>query len=52
MFLCHAMLGCDTTSRLYGIGKGRSVQLLLIDKSFRDSAAIFGNKFASLDDIK
>lgn len=48
---CHAVLGCDTTSHLYGIGKGKAVQLLLSNKSFRDSAAIFGDKLASLDDI-
>ncbi|KAK2721509.1 hypothetical protein QYM36_003708 [Artemia franciscana] len=47
----HAVLGCDTTSHLYGIGKGKAVQLLLSNKSFRDSAAIFGDKVASLDDI-
>ncbi|KAK2711277.1 hypothetical protein QYM36_012458 [Artemia franciscana] len=48
---CHAVLGCDTTSHLYGIGKGKAVQLLLSNKSFRNSAAIFGDKLASLDDI-
>ena len=48
---CHAVLGCDTTFHLYGIGKGKAVQLLLSNKSFRDSAAIFGDKLASLDDI-
>ncbi|KAK2709539.1 hypothetical protein QYM36_013266 [Artemia franciscana] len=48
---CHAVPGCDTTSHLYGIGKGKAVQLLLSNKSFRDSAAIFGDKLASLDDI-
>ncbi|KAK2702681.1 hypothetical protein QYM36_018714 [Artemia franciscana] len=48
---CHAVLGCDTTSHFYGIGKAKAVQLLLSNKSFRDSAAIFGDKLASLDDI-
>ena len=51
MLFYYAVLGCDTTFHFYGIGKGRAVQQLLTDKSFRESAAIFGDKFASLDDI-
>ncbi|KAK2724380.1 hypothetical protein QYM36_001033, partial [Artemia franciscana] len=45
MLFCHSVLGCDTTSHLYGTGKGRAVQLLLINKSFKDSAAIFGTTY-------
>ena len=45
------MLGCDITSHLYGIGKGRAVQLLLTNNSLRESTAIFGDKLESLDDI-
>ena len=28
IFFIHAILGCDTTSRLHGIGKGTSLVLL------------------------
>ena len=51
MLFCHAVVGYDATSHLFEIGKGRAVQLLLTDKSFRDSAAIFCDKFASINNI-
>jgi hypothetical protein len=37
----HAILGCDTTSRLHGIGKGMALKKYDKDQSFRDQASIF-----------
>ena len=37
----HATLGCDTTSKLYGIGKGASLKVYKNDPVFRKCAAVF-----------
>ena len=37
----HAILGCDTTSRLYGIGKSTSLKKYINSPHFRDQAASF-----------
>ena len=37
----HAILGCDTTSRLYGIGKGVSLKKFITTDDFRDQALVF-----------
>ena len=46
----HAILGCDTTSRLFGIGKG-----VVLTKAnyplFTDQANIFLNNSSSLEQI-
>ena len=34
----HAILGCDTTSRLYGLGKGLSLKRFTSSALFRDKA--------------
>ena len=39
----HAILGCDTTSHLFGIGKGHAVKKLLNSANFRDCAEVFTN---------
>lgn len=36
------MLGCDTTSKLYGTGKGTALKQYVKDKTFRESASVFG----------
>lgn len=37
----HALLGCDTTSRLFGVGKTDSLKLILENKCIMDMANIF-----------
>lgn len=37
----HAILGCDTTSHLFGIGKGHAVKKLLNGSNFRRCAEVF-----------
>ena len=37
----HAVTGCDTTSRIYGIGKGMALKKALKDGEFRKNANVF-----------
>ena len=37
----HAILGCDTTSRIFGIGKGTPLKKLKSDPNFKKQAEIF-----------
>lgn len=47
----HAVLGCDTTSRLYGIGKGASVKRFQTSSAFREQAKVFNAHSASAHDV-
>ena len=47
----HARLGCDTTSRLYGLGKGFSLKRFTSSALFRDKAEQFCKKEATVDVI-
>ena len=47
----HAILGCDTTSRLYGLGKGLSLNRFTSGALYRDKAGQFCNKDATVDDV-
>ncbi len=47
----HAILGCDTTSRLYGLGKGLSMKRFTSSALFRDKAEQFCKKDATVDDV-
>ena len=47
----HALLGCDTTSRLYGIGKGSSLKKFKSSGHFREQAKVFDVQSASPQDI-
>lgn len=50
--LCvHAVLGCDTTSRLYGIGKGVALTKIRTDALFREQANDFNRPDATKDEI-
>ena len=40
----HALLGCDTTSRLYGIGKSASIKKFKSSQEFRQIAEVFAAK--------
>ena len=37
----HAFLGCDTTSRLFGIGKAAGLKLVKENEIFREQAEVF-----------
>ena len=41
MLFVHALLGCDTTSHIYGLGKGVALQLIRTDKTFQEKAKVF-----------
>ena len=47
----HALLGCDTTSRILGIGKPVALRKLKTDAHFRVQAAVFSNTAAAKEDI-
>jgi len=41
LLVCHAMSGCDATTRLHGVGKQAVVSLSLKDGIFKDACKIF-----------
>ena len=43
----HAILGCDTTSSLYGIGKGLSLKAFMCKEQFKQQAVTFSNELSS-----
>ncbi|CAC5392563.1 unnamed protein product [Mytilus coruscus] len=47
----HAITGCDTTSRLYGIGKNAGLKRLRENVIFRELASVFLNQDATSDGI-
>jgi glucosamine 6-phosphate synthetase-like amidotransferase/phosphosugar isomerase protein len=47
----HAILGCDTTSRLLRIGKGTSLKKFCESHHFRDQAKVFNNTSASKKEV-
>jgi len=47
----HAILGCDTSSRIHRIGKGASLKTFLFSHHFRAQAQVFNNISASKEDV-
>ena len=47
----HAILGCDTTSRVFGVGKPVALKKLKISSYFRQQAAVFQDSNACSGDI-
>ena len=47
----YAILGCDTTSRLYGLGKGLSLKRFTSSALLRDKAEQFYKKDATVDAV-
>ncbi len=41
LLFAHAIVGCDTTSKPYGLGKGLPLKLLKNNEKFRDFAKVF-----------
>ena len=46
----HAVSGSDTTSRLYGVGKGAALCKLRSDSAFKEAAYVFSRQ-SSLEEI-
>ena len=52
LLFVHAFLGCDTTSSVFGFGKGLVLKKHLKDENYRECAAVFTNgEGISVDDI-
>ena len=47
----HAVLGCDTTSRLHGIGKGAALKKYQTNNAFREQAKVLHTHSASMHDV-
>ena len=47
----YAILGCDTTSSLYGIGKGLSLKAFMRKEQFKHQAITFSNELSSKEQI-
>ena len=47
----HAILGCDTTSHLYGIGKGASLKKFNASSEFHEQADMFDLQSSSVEEI-
>ena len=52
ILVLHALLGCNTTPRLFNIGKGKSVICFQKDFNFRKNVEIFDNECTTEDIIK
>ena len=47
----HAVLGCDTTSGIHGIGKGLALKKIMKDAEFQEQAELFNNEDATKSDV-
>lgn len=47
----HAVLGCNSTSRIYGLGKGMALRIFEQSEELRKSAAVFCRKDATKEDV-
>ena len=47
----HALLGCDTTSRVHGIGKGIALKKAKINAQFRQLAGVFNRSDSLREDV-
>ena len=48
----HALLGCDTTSRLFGIGKAAVLKKFRTNKALQQTAKVFDSVSASAEEIQ
>ena len=51
ILLVHAILGCDTTSRIHGIGKGVALTKIRTEAPFREQVNVFNHPGASKDEV-
>ena len=47
LLFMHALSGCDTTSRLYGIGKGTILKKLKSNVTLQQAALVFHNPMST-----
>ena len=47
----HAFLGCDTVSRIFGLGKGTGLKTFLKDADFRQHISLFSNEHCTQDEV-
>ena len=52
LLFAHALLGCDTTSTVFGIGKQKALTKLKSDANFLKAAAMFMSSSANVKDIE
>jgi len=50
ILLVHALLGCDTTSSIYGIGKGVALNKIKTDALFCEQADVFNRAVATKEE--
>ena len=51
LLFAHAILGCDTTSRVFSLGKGLALKYIRTDSYFIKQASVFLDKNATEDNI-
>ena len=51
ILFAHALLGCDTTSRVHGIGKDIALKKAKINEQFRQLAGVFNRSDSSREDV-
>ena len=51
ILFAHALLGCDTTSRVFGIGKGVALKQLRSSEDFNIQAEVFNRRSVTAEEI-
>ena len=51
MLFLHALLGCDTTSRIYGIGKATALKKAMTKEHFRKQAQVFESATPTVEEL-
>ena len=51
LLFVHALTGCDTTSRLFGIGKGKILKKLAADVCLQEQSSVFMKENATQEEI-
>lgn len=51
LLFIHAFLGCDTTSRIFGLGKGAALKKFISSAYFREQAKVFSHDSSTQDEI-
>ena len=51
LLFVHAILGCDTTSSVFGIGMGAALKKIQTNKAFQEQAEVFNRTDALGDDV-
>ena len=51
LLFIHAFLGCDTTSRILGLGKGAALKKFISSAYFREQAKVFSHDSSTQDEI-